>query len=58
MQLFKLTSSKEFLDIKAGIESEFSLEDVHDMTPTYSQMHHTDSQSEDRSVIWTVWRNN
>ena len=48
MQLFKLTSSKEFLDIKAGIESEFSLEDVHDMTPTYSQMHHTDSQSEDR----------
>ena len=33
---------KEFLDIQAIIECEFTQKCVHDMTKTYSQMHCTD----------------
>ena len=34
-------SSKEFLDIQANVESEFTLKRVRDMITTYSQMRRT-----------------
>ena len=49
------TSSKEFLDIQANIESGFTLKRVRDMTRTYSQMHRTDKYSQPSSIIWPVW---
>ena len=39
-------SSKEFLDIQANKECEFTLKCVCDMAKTYSEMHHTDKYSQ------------
>ena len=50
-------SSKEFLDIQATIECEFTLKFVRDMTGTYSQMYHTDKYSQHIWMIWPVWLN-
>ena len=52
--LFRVT---EFLDIQATIECGFTLKHVHDMTRTYSQVHHTDKCSKHSSIIWPVWPN-
>ena len=49
--------SREFLDIQATIECEYTLKRVRDMTRTYSQMHRTDKFSEHSSIIWPVWSN-
>ena len=50
-------SSKEFLDIQATMECEFTLKCIRDMTRTYSQMHPTDKYSGHSSIIWQVWLN-
>ena len=50
-------SSKEFFDIQANIACGFTLKRIHDMTRTYSQMHHTDKYSQFSSIIWSVWLN-
>ena len=50
-------SSKEFLNIQATLECEFSLKCIRDMIRTYSQMHRTDKYSQHSSVIWPVWLN-
>ena len=50
-------SSKEFLDIQAATECEFTLKRVRDIIRTYSQMHRTDKYSQYSSIIWTVWLN-
>ena len=49
--------SREFLDIQATIECEYTLKRVRDMTRTYSQIHRTDKFSEYSSIIWPVWSN-
>ena len=54
---FAPASTKDFLDIQATIECGFTLKHLHDMTKTYSQMHHTDKYSQHSSIIWPVWLN-
>ena len=54
---FAPTSSKEFLDIQATMECEFTLKRIRDMTRTYSQMQRTDKYSEHSSIIWPVLLN-
>ena len=54
---FEPASRKEFLDIQATIECEFSLKRVRNMTITYSQIHRTDKYLEHSSIIWPVWPN-
>ena len=54
---FARASSKEFLDIKANIECGFALKRVRDKTRAYSQMHHTDKYSKNRSIICSVLPN-
>ena len=48
--------SKEFLDIQATIECEFTLKRARDTTRTYSQMHRTDKYSQHSSTIWPVYK--
>ena len=54
---FVPASSKDFLDIQTTIECGFTLKSVLDMIRTYSQMHHTDKQSQHNSIIWPVCLN-
>ena len=54
---FAPATSKEFLFIQATIEPEFTLNHVHNMTGTYSQMHPRNKYSEHSSVIWPVGPN-
>ena len=54
---FATASIKEFFDIQATIECEFTLKRVREMTKTYSQMHRTDKYLEISSMIWPVLPN-
>ena len=54
---FVPASTKEFPDIQATIECEFTLKCTCDMTRTYSQMHPTDKYSGHSSITWPVWLN-
>ena len=54
---FEPALSKEFLDIQATIECEFTLKCVRDMIRTYSQFHRTDKYPEHSSITWSVWPN-
>ena len=49
-------SSKEVFDIHATRERG-TLERVHDIIRTYSQMYHTDKHSQHSSIIWSVLLN-
>ena len=46
-------SSKEFLDIQATIECEFTLKRIRDMIRTHSQIHRIDKYSQDSSTHCT-----
>ena len=45
---------KEFLDIQANIECEFTLKQVRDMARTCSQTERTDKYSQFSSIIWSL----
>ena len=44
-------SRKEFLEIQATIECGLSLERIHDMIKTHSQIHRIDKYSQNSSII-------
>ena len=48
---FASALSKDFLDIQATIECEFTLKRVRDMIRTYSQLHRTEQHSQRNSII-------
>ena len=50
-------SSKEFLDIQATIECQFTLKHVCDMKRKYSQMPRTDKYSQLSLIIWPALLN-
>ena len=54
---FVPASSKEFFDIQAAIECEFTLKRELHFIRTYSQIHRTDKYSQHSSIIWLVWLN-
>ena len=54
LQISHLLQARSSLTFRQTKECGFTLECVHDMTRTYSQMHHTDKCSQHSSIIWPV----
>ena len=57
LQIWHLLRARSSLTFRKTIECKFTLKLVRDMIMTYRQMHHTDTHSQHKSIIWSVWLN-
>ena len=57
LQIWCLLRARSSLTFRQSIECRFTLNLVHDIIITYSQMHRTDTYSQHTSIIWPVWLN-